>query len=324
MCSDQRPRLLYAAAFGPDPVAALEEAGGVLPSARTERETWWRAVAHGGFGHYARAAADLGVLRRGAVRSSTAGSCVWDSLARSTWGSLLRQVGGHDAAAVFDGRALAAVAPARGAGEVPVGAVASDAGAGAVWFAAARSDALTGLAADRLGRGDWRSARRLLSRFPYRPRYPGESVHPAVAGSAPSGSTAPACARILLRWYWVRAETAMTAGDADAALAAARRARDLVDSGVLDSERHRVKTLLVHAAADAVAGRDGPARRLADDARRRAGASGLDPLCWAACMLLAGVAFGTRVGDAAAAEQRRLAQRIGSRGGELRQMRRYL
>jgi hypothetical protein len=111
--------VLANAAFGDDPRRWP------LPPASTPHELWLRAVAEGGQGHYGVAMADLAgvcVLQRG-------GPLV--SLAHSTRGSFLRQLGWHDRARRWDGRAMAMAG--------------SDPEAGA--------DALIGLAADALGVG---------------------------------------------------------------------------------------------------------------------------------------------------------------------------
>jgi hypothetical protein len=111
--------VLANAAFGDDPRRWP------LPPASTLHELWLRAVAAGGQGHYGVAMADLAevcLLQRG-------GPLV--SLAYSTRASFLRQLGWHDRARRWDGRAMAMAG--------------SDPEAGA--------DALIGLAADALGVG---------------------------------------------------------------------------------------------------------------------------------------------------------------------------
>ena len=242
--------MLHAAAFGDAGGAALT----TLPAARAGRELWWRAVAHGGLGYYARAEADLDRLRR-AGRDGELG-VLGLSLAASTRASLLRQMGKHAVAAEFDGRALA-LAAAGGAGMLQ-----------------ARADALTGLAADSLGRADHRGARRLL-----------EACATELGDAGVAGSL---LWRARLRLLWVRAETAMTAGDADAALAHADAAKQLAAS--VASERHQVKTLLIGAAAAAVSGQAALSATRAEEVLERARRAGLLPLRWAACMLLQGLA----------------------------------
>jgi hypothetical protein len=98
-------------------------------------------VAAGGQGRYGSAYSDLAVLRR----SVPAGRLV--SLAYSTHGSFLRQLGWHTSARGWDGRALAL------AGADPE----------------ARADALIGLAADALGMGRFAAAATLLSRVDLEP-----------------------------------------------------------------------------------------------------------------------------------------------------------
>jgi hypothetical protein len=107
-----------------------------LPAATSQRELWLRAVAAGGQGRYASALADLAVIERTPDRGRML------SLARSTRASFLRQLGGHDAARGWDGRAWAA------AGTDPEAA----------------ADALVGLAADALGVGRFALSARLLQR----------------------------------------------------------------------------------------------------------------------------------------------------------------
>lgn len=130
-----RADVLRAAAFGGEPGRHP------LPPAEDDESRWRRAVALGGQGRYANAAAELAVL----VVPTTA---PWlRSLAWSTRASHLRQVGGHVLARRLDGAALAVAARVEG-------------GAGAT----ARCDALVGLAADALGSGRIALARRLLVR----------------------------------------------------------------------------------------------------------------------------------------------------------------
>ncbi|ORW94749.1 hypothetical protein AWB92_10545 [Mycobacterium sp. IEC1808] len=119
---------LAAAAFGDQPGTWP------LPAAGTPQQLWWRAVAAGGQGRYGSAYHDLAELRRTGGR--------WTSLAHSTHGSFLRQLGWHELARGWDGRALAL--------------------AGA--DAEARADALIGLAADALGIGRFAAAATLLGR----------------------------------------------------------------------------------------------------------------------------------------------------------------
>jgi hypothetical protein len=121
---------LAATAFGDQP------ARWPLPSARTPRQLWLRAVGAGGQGRYGSACDDLGRLLRGAPADALA------SLAHSTRASLLRQLGWHRLARGWDGRALAL------AGGDPEAA----------------ADALIGLAADALGLGRLAASATLLSR----------------------------------------------------------------------------------------------------------------------------------------------------------------
>ena len=140
--------VLMAVAFGEEPRRWP------LPEATNPRQRWLRAVAAGGQGRYASATADLAVL----LREVPAGPLA--SLAHSTRGSFLRQLGGHDLARGFDGRALAL------AGE----------------DLEARADALVGLAADALGVGRFAASAALLDR------------------AAPEPSTAPPRLTVRRHW----------------------------------------------------------------------------------------------------------------------------
>lgn len=107
-----------------------------LPTAHTPRQLWLRAVAAGGQGRYGSALNDLATLLRSAPPDRLA------SLAHSTHGSFLRQLGWHTLARGCDGRAFAL--------------------AGA--DVEARADALIGLAADALGTGRLAASATLLAR----------------------------------------------------------------------------------------------------------------------------------------------------------------
>jgi len=121
--------LLYDAAFGEYPGTHP------LPSASTTAGRWWRAVTLGGQGRYAAAQTELNLI----LREPRGGPRV--SLAASTRGPHLRQLGRHAAAQPWDARALVAVSNPQ------------------AWV-----DALLGLAADALGSGQASVAQRLLAR----------------------------------------------------------------------------------------------------------------------------------------------------------------
>lgn len=104
-----------------------------LPPAAGRREVWLRAVAAGGQGRYACALTELHRLTRRPARDAPA------SLAASTHASFLRQLGWHDRARVWDGRAAALATTAE-----------------------AEADALLGLAADALGVGRFAASARAL------------------------------------------------------------------------------------------------------------------------------------------------------------------
>ena len=122
--------VLANAAFGDDPQRWP------LPQASTPHDLWLRAVVAGGQGRYGSAMADLD----GVLRLQRGGPLV--SLAHSTRASLLRQLGWHDRARRWDGRAMTLAG--------------SNAEAGA--------DALIGLAADALGVGRFAASATALGR----------------------------------------------------------------------------------------------------------------------------------------------------------------
>jgi hypothetical protein len=110
------------------------------------------------------------------------------SLAHSTHASFLRQLGWHDRARTWDGRALAL-------------------GASDVADREARVDALIGLAADALGVARFAASAQALARAE------------DLLDGAPS--------RLPVRLAWVTAELAMALGDGDAAVGHAERGVDL-------------------------------------------------------------------------------------------------
>lgn len=122
--------MIIDAAFGDDP------GRWPLPTAHSDEELWLRAVVAGGQGRYANAYADLASVRRVRRVGRLA------SLAHSTQASFLRQLGWHDRARGWDGRALAL------ASGDPEG----------------RVDALIGLAADALGVGRFAASSATLRR----------------------------------------------------------------------------------------------------------------------------------------------------------------
>lgn len=226
---------LATAAFGDRPAAWP------LPAATTPTQLWLRAVASGGQGRYGSAYRDLAELRR----SSGAGR--WVSLAHSTKGSFLRQLGWHALARGWDGRALALAG--------------ND--------AEARADALIGLAADALGVGRFAAAAALLTRAD--PELVSEQVPD----------------RLPVRRRWVAAELAMATGDGDTAVRRATEAVELAQAMGQPSARHRVKSEVVLAAALCSAGALDRARVVADAALQATGRLGLIPLRWAlACLLI--------------------------------------
>jgi tetratricopeptide (TPR) repeat protein len=208
--------VLANAAFGDDPKLWP------LPQASTPHELWLRAVVAGGQGRYGSAMADLDVVCR-----ERSGPLV--SLAHSTRASFLRQLGWHDRARGWDGRAIALAG--------------SDPEAG--------TDALIGLAADALGVGRFaasatalRRAAELLTRSAP-PRLPVRLawVSAELAMARGEGATAVAhaeravelaaafgSARHALKSNVVRAAALCSAGKID-------ESRRLADAALQDAER---------------------------------------------------------------------------------------
>ena len=232
-------RTLAAAAFGDRP------GSWPLPTATTPHQLWLRAVAAGGQGRYGSAYRDLAVLRR----SVPAGRLV--SLAHSTQGSFLRQLGWHTLARGWDGRALAL------AGADPE----------------ARADALIGLAADALGVGRFAAAATLLARADSALGPP--SCRRSRTGCRCAGGGWPPS------WRWPPATVqSRRASCRGSGRAGGRRWPS-------PSARHRVKSDVVLAAALCSAGGIERARAVAEAALDATGRLGLIPLRWAlACLLI--------------------------------------
>lgn len=170
------------------------------------------------------------------------------SLAHSTQASFLRQLGWHTLARGWDGRALALAAT----------------------DPEARGDALIGLAADALGVGRFAAAATLLARVDFVP--------------APDSAVPD---RLPVRRRWVAAELAMASADGASAVRHAEQAVELVQAMAVPSERHRVKSQVVLAAALSSAGDTERARAIGEAALGAAGRMGLLPLRWAlACLLI--------------------------------------
>ena len=240
-----------------------------LPAATTPTELWLRAVAAGGQGRYGAALTDLDALLRTNSRGALA------SLGCSTRASFLRQLGGHQAARGWDGRAWA------GAG--------SDVTAG--------TDALVGRAADALGRGRFPLSAQLLRRAGDLLAAGGESVDP----------------RLPVRLAWVGAELAMFTGDGPAAVAHAERAVDLASD--LGSARHDTKSRVVLAAALCSTGNIEASRKVADRALATAQTLGLVPLSWAVACLLADIGSATHSRQQIVAVRGASADVVAHRGG---------
>ncbi|MRH88739.1 hypothetical protein GFY24_15020 [Nocardia sp. SYP-A9097] len=305
--------LLLDTAFGGAPGRAATG----LPAARTTVESWFRAVSLSGIGHYAAARVELRHARASATDP------VLRSLTYSLEGSLLRQLGWHARAAVADGRAAALVLPAT---PVP-GRAGIDPTARRVILetdiarAEAVCDALTGLAADALGTARPELAARLLHR-----------CRNHLGQHLPDPGTAW---RQRIRLHWVSAETALCApgagliatpepigpvpgvadgasGSSDPALAHAETALALAEDS--PSQRHRVKSRLLVAAACAATGDLDRSRALAAEVAGETAEFELLPLRWACAMLRSGI----DPESGAAAEAAECARLLALRGGRLR------
>lgn len=284
------------AAFGATPGRAATG----LPIAADAVESWTRAVALGGVGHYAAARAELRRARR--LSSDPA----LRSLTHSTEGSLRRQLGWHARAAVDDGHAAALVLPAATTAE----SAAPAATRAEIFRAEAVCDALTGLAADALGTFRPELAARMLARCRTH-----LDVHLHGVESA---------WRARVRLHWVSAETALSAPGAglisaapggpatEPALSHAEAAVALAEN--CPSQRHRVKSRLLLAAASAAAGDLARSRTLAIEVDELCREHELLPLRWACAMLRSGV----DPGGSGAADAAECAGLLAARGGRLR------
>ncbi|MEU3621640.1 hypothetical protein BS329_21620 [Amycolatopsis coloradensis] len=207
----------------------------------------------GARGRYAAAATLLNGLR-----AST--DPVLASLAASTLASHRRQLGGHAAALVLDGEALALViAEPRGEPD-PDGLDAEG----------ARADAFLGLAADNLGRGRLAAARRLRAR-----------------AEAHIGNW-----RSRTRAGWVTAEIELASNLSTAAIAPAEMA--LETARTRGACRHVVKSQLVLGVtmAKGSSAERARAKTLVESARETAEKYEFNSLLWVACLLAADLAAG--------------------------------
>ncbi|WP_244332829.1 hypothetical protein [Gordonia polyisoprenivorans] len=228
---------------------------------------WCAAVELGALG---RGASSLTALSELTVDARRAGDGPLAALATTTAASLYRQSGRHRDARALDSRALAVVdaAGAPSPHGVPM------------WNRAALADTLVNLAADNLGLLRFGVSHRLLERADV------VLGRPDDLGEGPWLSEA----RCRLRLLWVRAEWALYTDNAEHALEVAERAQaQLAARADRGTERHRIKTGLVLAAARAGAGATEQARLEAAALRDQAAEGGLLPLCWAASSLLQGL-----------------------------------
>ncbi len=254
--SDPDRAAVWDTAFGPDPSAAT------LPAEAAGGRAWLVAVALGGRGDYAAAAARLWPLTVDA-------DPVLAALAASTLASHRRQLGGHAAARGLDGLGLRRLAQAGllnpdGVDQDHAGLGAELAGRPGADAAAARSDVLLGLAADAVGLGRTAEARRLFG---------------IEAASTDAGW------RAVVRRGWLAAEIELSAGAATAAVEPARAAaRAAARSG---SARHAAKSALVLGAALAAAGAADEARAAVSAALAESITHGFRPLVWPCALVLA-------------------------------------
>jgi hypothetical protein len=206
------------------------------------------AIGLGARGQYAAAATVLSGLRRSK-------DPVLASLAASTLASHRRQLGGHAAALVLDGEALALVI------EEPRGEPDPD----GLDAEGARADALLGLAADNLGRGRLTAARRLAAR-----------------AGAHTGNW-----RSRTRAGWVGAEIELASNISEAAIAPAEMA--LESARAQGACRHVVKSQLVLAVvmAKGSSTERERAKTLVEDARETAEKYEFNSLLWVACLVAA-------------------------------------
>ena len=262
MPSSRVSQTLASAAFGDEP------GQWPLPAASTPYEHWLRAVAAGGQGHYAVAHSELADVCR-----ADAGPLA--SLAHSTRGSLLRQLGWHDVARGWDGRALL---------------LAGD-------DVEARVDALVGLAADALGTGRFAASAALLD---------------TARGALTAACDPPP--RLAIRLQWVAAELAMATGYGAVALRHAEQGVAVAAAPAIP-ERHRVKSEVVLAAAHCCAGQLDTARVRAESALDRTGTHGLIPLRWALASLLASIGSTAFSGEQILAIRDESADLVRRRGG---------
>ncbi len=241
-----------------------------IPAAADSQQSWYRSVALAGQGRYSAAGIEL--------RRFRPHSRELESLHASTRASWFRQVGNHQRARRFDGRAVFLVGLTGPPASIDI--------------VEARSDALTGLAADALGHGRFRLADTLLAR----------------SAEQRDGPVGRGLWRPALRAAWVAAELAMMRGDGAGALRHAECARALANDA--DSLRHTIKTDLVHAAALSCVGETDRARESAVQVACAAATHGLLPLRWAATMLCEGTG-GVDAGMAASVDLAAAIDRLG-------------
>src|ERR1700733_9342410 len=234
---------LAAAAFGNHPGCWP------LPSAGTPDQLWLRAVAAGGQGRFSSARSDLARLIRSVPGDRLA------SLAHSTQASFLRQLGWHQLARGWDGRALA---------------LTSD-------DPEAAADALIGLAADALGVGRLAAAATLLSR-----------AEPIVA-QAPQYRLLVRRAWVAAELAMVAGDGAAAVRNAEVAV---ELAATTVDGSV--SARHCAKSDVVLAAALCSAGAVDRPWTVGEVTLEPTGRLGLVPLRWAVACLLVDIGSPTR------------------------------
>jgi len=173
---------------------------------------------------------------------------------------------------------------------------------GRAWAASAGDpeagvDALSGLAADALGVGRLAASAALLARAEQVARH-----------GLPD--------RQSVRLAWVHAELAMAGGDGAAAVRHARRAVELAAQAHPASQRHRIKSDVVLAAALCCAGDRNGSRAAAEAALADADTHGLVPLRWALACLLSDIGSGAHTPVAIKEVRDLSAQVVTRRGGQ--------
>ena len=233
-------------------------------TAAERRERWRSAVRHGAAGYAARADTSSKCSRPTALGPRTSRS---NHSAGAPAPPLLRQAGRHDKALVPDARALALIGLPTSSGERM----------GDNWARAARIDALVGLAADNLGRFAFGASERLLRRAR-------TLTDPGMITDTDWECGLRAAAPVRVGQHRTRP---LPWRPGVGAHAHPQAGLDLLAAVPAEHHlRHRIKTELIAAAADAAAGKTDAAIDRGHRCRRASAGAGLLPLQWAATALL--------------------------------------